>query len=46
MSFSVTRRGFLKVSRQAIAGVVATRFFVLEFQSQEAKSQYVACFKD
>jgi CubicO group peptidase (beta-lactamase class C family) len=46
MSFSVTRRGFLKVGRQAIAGVVATRFFVLEFQSQEAKSQYVACFKD
>ena len=26
MSLSVTRRGFLKLSRQAVAGAVATRF--------------------
>ena len=45
MSLSVTRRGFLKLSQQAVAGAVATRFFVLEFQSQESKSQYADCFK-
>jgi CubicO group peptidase (beta-lactamase class C family) len=45
MSLSVTRRGFLKLSRQAVAGAVATRFFVLEFQSRETSSQYADCFK-
>jgi CubicO group peptidase (beta-lactamase class C family) len=45
MSLSVTRRDFLKLSERAVAGAVATRFFVLEFQSQEAKSQYADCFK-
>jgi len=46
MPFLVTRRNFLNLSGQAFAGAVATRFFVLEFQSQEAKSQYAECFKD
>ena len=46
MSVSVTRRDFLNLSGRAIAGAVATRFFVLEFRSPEAKSQYAECFKD
>ena len=46
MSLSVTRRGFLKLSRQAVAGAIATRFVVLELQPQETKNQYVEGFKD
>ena len=45
MSFSVTRRGFLNLSGQAVAAAVATQFFVLESGAQENKNKYADCFQ-
>lgn len=45
MSFSLTRRGFLNVSGQAVVAAVATQFFVLESTAQETKSKYAECFQ-